>query len=719
MQWSRVTKDNPCPVCKKSDWCLINDNKSAAICPRVESDNQIGDAGYLHVLKPEENIKYKPSELEQKFLVYQKNVIPEMLNALSKQLNVSTKAIEQLGVGFYPLEQAWVFPEKNHKGKLIGLMKRLPNGKKIMEEGSKRGLNYTTPLQKTVLVVEGVTDTLAAMTMGYSAVGRPGAEATTCLADLLENHNIIVVGENDKAGRKGADKIFSALKLYCSSVRKVLPPIEYKDLREWSPTKQEFQHWLEDNSNLADISRTVETDDPRHLAKRFIEQNYQSGKYRTLHFYCQNWYQYNGLYYEEVDKKVVDTKLSAFVAEHEIVKQRGKSVTCEPFKIYERFIRDVRFNVECLCLIDSKRSLYNPFEISTNTSLDMRRSVLFQNGIYHVDEDRLEPLSPDLFVLNPLPYSYYPGKKHPQWDWFVNEIFNADAERIALLQEWFGYNLIPSNHMEAMMFFFGPKAAGKSTTVDMLEAVLGTERCFPIDAQDFISQFGLSPLVGKYAITISEDRPIGESQKYRVLTKIKQITGQDTIIVRRKYKEPIKIKPYYRITYISNDLLDFADESGAFLRRLNLLHFPNSYADNPDYDLKQNLLIEAPGVAVWAIEGLRRLLKNKQFTKPISCEGFVQQIRELGNPLATMVEECCDFSDPNGIATCDAMFDLHRAWSAENNMLATSRIGFGMKFSNSFPDVEKRRMKINDARQYVYQGISISKAAQRRFLGRP
>src|SRR5262245_13732908 len=50
-RWKRVSKVRPCPICKKPDWCLIAADESAAICPRIRSHRQIGEAGWLHRLQ--------------------------------------------------------------------------------------------------------------------------------------------------------------------------------------------------------------------------------------------------------------------------------------------------------------------------------------------------------------------------------------------------------------------------------------------------------------------------------------------------------------------------------------------------------------------------------------------------------------------------------------------------------------------------------------------
>ncbi len=51
-KWVRVNKRNRCWVCHKPDWCLVSEDRQAAICARIESDKPVGNkgAGWLHIL---------------------------------------------------------------------------------------------------------------------------------------------------------------------------------------------------------------------------------------------------------------------------------------------------------------------------------------------------------------------------------------------------------------------------------------------------------------------------------------------------------------------------------------------------------------------------------------------------------------------------------------------------------------------------------------------
>jgi hypothetical protein len=196
--WNRITKDRPCPVCGRLKYCMVNDNDSAVLCTKEPSDHPVGEAGWLHVLDPKRNRQYTPTKFENLFVRFQQNVTAEMVDLLAEVLQVNNVSIETLGIGYYPGERAWVWSEMDDQGNVIGLLKRYGNGKKVMEKGSERGLIYCYPLptdKKPILVVEGASDTLAGMDMGYVTVGRPAAESGgKFLQSLLKGRDVIVVG---------------------------------------------------------------------------------------------------------------------------------------------------------------------------------------------------------------------------------------------------------------------------------------------------------------------------------------------------------------------------------------------------------------------------------------------------------------------------------------------------------------------------------------------
>ena len=86
--------------------------------------------------------------LSDQFVIYQSNVFSAMLDDLAGELGVSGESLLKIGLGFNPKSQSWIFPERDAKGEIIGLMERFSNGKKFMVKGSKRGLTFQPQLRK-------------------------------------------------------------------------------------------------------------------------------------------------------------------------------------------------------------------------------------------------------------------------------------------------------------------------------------------------------------------------------------------------------------------------------------------------------------------------------------------------------------------------------------------------------------------------------------------
>jgi putative DNA primase/helicase len=733
MQWTRnINRDNPCPVCGRIKYCLINTNGSAVLCTKVESDRPVGDAGFLHVLNPKGNIGYEPSEFEKLFLRYRQNVIAGMAEIIASDLSVTAASVEQLGVGFYPLENTWVWAEMDEHGNVIGLLKRYHNGKKVMVKGSSRGLIYQYPLPKTdkpILVVEGASDVLAAMDMGYVCVGRPSADGGgKLLSPLLKGKDAIVVGENDDgAGVHGMMKMFSILKPVCKTLRKVLPPSGKKDLRAWHPNAAEFEQWVDQYADTADTSRVIEDVNPFELAARWVNEVYMARDTRLFHWLHGAWYKHNGVCYETVDDEFLDRDLYEYFNQFNVVRTSGKDVKCKRLNPNAHFIKDLKHALAATVCVKPPNGVFEPFKINSGEHIDVTKTIVFQNGLLDVDTGELRPLTPNIFVTSTLPYDYDPRAQCKLWRGFVRDVFNGDQGCHDLLQEWFGYNLIASNYMQAMMFLIGVRSSGKSTTANVLQNLLGSERCSAINVQDLFSDFGLHSLVGKYAAFIPEPGQLGKYNSQHALQRIKQITGGDTVSINRKFKEAISVKLFSRLTYADNFLPSFQDESRAFLRRVNLLYFGNDCTQKEqgiDRQLGQKLASEVQGIANWALEGLRRLLRQGHFTEPEPSREYLERIAEMSAPIRRIITAHCHLSKdrPNEAwASTDQLYELYKAvCDDEGEPVRESKEQFVSKLKAHFPWARRGQKRTDKGdRPWGYFGIQIHEEAKRKYLDKP
>ncbi len=195
---------------------------------------------------------------------------------LAADLGVTVAALSALSVGWasadelrgmkaggagwsqsYP-DGAFTFSERDGNGRIAGLSLRSLDGCKGTPSGAKRGLIVPVTLKDRadpVLIVEGASDVAACETLHIAAVGRPSnATGAELLASMLEDREIIVMGENDQKsdgswpGRTGAKAVASYIaSAWGAVVKRALPPSGVKDVRAW------LQARVAAGLNLADV----------------------------------------------------------------------------------------------------------------------------------------------------------------------------------------------------------------------------------------------------------------------------------------------------------------------------------------------------------------------------------------------------------------------------------------------------------------------------------
>jgi 5S rRNA maturation endonuclease (ribonuclease M5) len=155
------------------------------------------------------------------------------LSAFAALLGVTNASLEMLECTRTPYYKTWAFPMRTGANGLTGIRLRNEKGEKWAERGSHQGLFIPqTKPQGTVLIVEGPTDTAAALTMGYFALGRPsccgGIEDLKLAVLKLKIKRVVIVADLDDPGLRGAKTLAEHLPV--PSAIMVCP---VKDLRKF------------------------------------------------------------------------------------------------------------------------------------------------------------------------------------------------------------------------------------------------------------------------------------------------------------------------------------------------------------------------------------------------------------------------------------------------------------------------------------------------------
>jgi putative DNA primase/helicase len=339
--------------------------------------------------------------------------------------------------------------------------------------------------------------------------------------------------------------------------------------------------------------------------------------------------------------------------------------------------------------------------------------VAFHNGLLDTSQlalggaPKLLPLTPAWFSGVACPYNYDPNATCPHWLSFLDGVLDGDADSIALLQEWFGLNLVPDNRYERLMMYAGPPRGGKGTALEVMGAMLGERQCASTSFSKLSSRFGLAPLVGRLS-AILPDAHIGRGTDAKAaLEVIKSVTGNDPQAIDRKgINELPRVRLFCRFSIAVNELPKLPDEAGALKTRLLLLHFRNSFAGKEDTGLKARLKTEAPGVALWALEGLRRLRAGGRFTIPQRSAAMVEEFERIVSPVLGFLDECCEVSgDDSTWALKDPLFAAWCAWSEDRGSDPGNKADFGQALVNANKGIAAARRGPRGSQFNVYTGV--------------
>lgn len=603
---------------------------------------------------------------------------------------------------------------------------RKPDGV-VSRNGPLRQSDYPT------VIVEGASDCAAALDLSLESVGRPSNLAGLgLLKKLVEGRKVIIVGENDKKpdgkwpGRVGMEATFATLRNDCAATM-VLPPEEYKDFRQWKTganlTRESFLEYVAKNGVVVTESRILESVEPLVIAERWLQEENWADGFPTLRRYASHWYKFDGTRYAAaMDGPDIRGRLYAWLTGRLVMTETAggepivKKYAADMSKvtnIVDALWRDCPLRIDPPCWIDGR------------TSPEPQNLICFPNGLFDVNQflydgsSVLHPLTPLFFTFHTLPYEYSPDARCPLWLKFLGQIFPDDHHKIRLLQEWFGYNLVPDTSQQKMMVMLGKAGSGKSTTLHVLAALLGHEQVAQTSFDQLGEKFGISQLIGKLAALIP-DGHIGRYTDTKILMeRLKVLTGENNgrMGVRKMREDASEARFYARVTIATNEPPEFPDDANAMHRRTLALLFTEEFVKNPDRSLPERLAAEAPGIFNWALEGLARLRARGVFSLPESSIKLIGDLSRIASPLQQFVYDCGDVTS-GGEEPTDVLVQVWRNWMREQGGSGGMPLKFIHNLCMNFNGLRQVFDVRNGQRTSKIVGLSLTKEAKEKYLSR-
>lgn len=391
-----------------------------------------------------------------------------------------------------------------------------------------------------------------------------------------------------------------------------------------------------------------------------IAANFRSDQRPTLINYEEEFLAYDGEgAYRLIKDSTVASEVQSYLEDAEEMRPTGTRGVMKPFPFNPKNA-DV---VQVTGALERKNhvapgSISPPFFLPgplDYSALDPSNTISCRNGLLDIStRDRYEPSS-QFFTRSALPISYDPGARPVRWLSFLDEVLQSDAELILLMQQWFGYLITSDTSFQKILYLRGISNSGKSTTMRVLDALVGRGNICNPSIADLAERSTLNDMSACTLAKITDMNTDNRTHLSEACSVMNRISGEDTVHIFRKFKDGLDIRLRIRFVMAGNQFPNFGEHATALARRLLVIPFNVSFEENADNDLSSKLIAELPGILNWALDGLDDLRRAGKFIEPAASKIAKRDILNSGDPIRSFVTDECEIG-PDFVAVKDDLF---------------------------------------------------------------
>jgi P4 family phage/plasmid primase-like protien len=445
--------------------------------------------------------------------------------------------------------------------------------------------------------------------------------------------------------------------------------------------------------------------DPHKLAQRFMKcRGRDQHGHHALRFWREEFWTFQDGLYHRVSSGELQAAITAFIRE-EFQRDKPTSKNGQLLPVTRNVVGNVMQALKGEVLV--REHLDQPLWLGNSSAGPF---FIFANGMVdraelmcpHNSGQRVTPHCSLWFSQTSFPYNYEPAATCPRWLKFLDDVLEGDQQRIALLQQWFGYCLTADTTQQKFVVAVGDGQNGKSVMLDLLTAVLGPENVSHVRAELFAQRFQLTATLGKLANISYDTGEIDESAE----ATIKEFTGGDRMYFDRKGIPGVSAYPSARLILATNHEPRFADRSKGIWRRMIVIPFRVSIEqDRQDPELASKLKVELPGIFNWAVEGLRELKRNGQFRIPDMCREAWTDLKSESNPAQEFLQENYEAAGPGNAIASSALYQEYCDWCSDRGFKVLDIHRFGKELRKVFPSTQRKR-EASGQRVWKYHGLT-------------
>lgn len=314
--------------------------------------------------------------------------------------------------------------------------------------------------------------------------------------------------------------------------------------------------------------------------------------------------------------------------------------------------------------------------VTSDNAFDGGYYVQFSNCTYDVLNDTVVEPTPSMFIIATLPVELNMDAPRNEADEFLESVADNDPDTLQAMKEVIGACMCSRRVLSQSPMLIGRaggasgKASnGKSTFLNWLRSILGTENVSSLDIATLGQRFQAGRVVGKLA-NLGDDIPDGFLRGDELSIFKKLVTG-DAIYTDVKNGEGFEFRPSASMVFSMNAVPRLQDTTDGVFRRLAFIPFRRRFSPGTDgYDPNIAAKLAKPEVmergALLGLMALGELIRRGSLTPIPDMMAEVEEVKQDNDSVTRWIfEECITGYDVNATPT-STVFKRYADWCSDS-----------------------------------------------------
>lgn len=312
--------------------------------------------------------------------------------------------------------------------------------------------------------------------------------------------------------------------------------------------------------------------------------------------------------------------------------------------------------------------------------------VNLKNGTFEINlqGENLRRFNHSDFLTYQLPFDYNPESKSPIFDKYLNRVL-PDENCQKVLAEYLGFVFIRHESkrlkQEKALILYGSGANGKSVFFEIVKALIGKEN---------MSNYSLSSLTNESGYQRAKIGNVLVNYGSEINSKLesslfKQLVSGEPVEARLPYGEPFTLTQYAKLIFNCNELPRDVEHTTAYFRRFLIVPFDVTIPpEERDSQLHIKIIEnELSGIFNWVLEGLHRLLSQKQFTECEAVDKALNDYKKQSDSVMQFLSENRYESHPNEYIKIMDLYDEYKLFCCDDGYRSVNKMNFKKRITNA------------------------------------